>query len=83
MQSHIKHINLTNTIPVGIQCPALNEPEHSFANYLGTVPNPDYPIGTIAVSLCEQGYRMVEGDLLRTCSSDGTWIGEDTVCVGE
>ena len=32
---------------------------------------------------CLPNYELKDGDLSKVCGDNGTWFGEDPICVGE
>lgn len=55
-------------------CPALMAPQFGDIKVTGTAP------GSVATYSCRTGYRVVSGDLARTCGNDGNWSGDQLSC---
>ena len=36
--------------------------------------------GSVAHLQCKEGYRVVKGNFIRTCSETGGWSGEELIC---
>ena len=62
-----------------LACPSLNNPSNGMITCsLGgdAVPDP----GDTCTYACNNGYE-VTGSSTRTCQTDGTWTGSDTMCT--
>ena len=69
----------TNLLPLSVRtCANLTDPADGQVTYSPS----DTPrfVGTVATYSCEQGFDVVEGDMERTCQSDGTWTGSEPSC---
>ena len=55
----------------------LEDPANGTTNSNSTQPQ---PYGTVLEVSCTNGFR-IEGNTSRTCLSDGTWSGEETMCA--
>lgn len=44
---------------------------------------PIYHTGSEAFYSCDPGFNHFEGDLTRTCLSNGTWSGDPAMCNGK
>ena len=58
----------------GLMCPDLQNPADGSVTYDGL------DAGSRAVYTCSQGFRLVGGDGVRTCGSNGTWSGQPPLC---
>ena len=60
-----------------ITCPPLVNPINATLTPDSSLPQ---PYGTVVNITCEEGYDL-EGSESRMCLSNGSWSGEDTICV--
>ena len=61
-----------------VTCPVLVSPPNADVQHPQGV---EYQ--STATYTCDSGYERSSGDLQRDCSADGTWTGNEPVCVGE
>ena len=61
---------------VGIQCPALSDPENGAVRITGT------GVGDTATYTCISGYELSCSDT-RLCGSNGEWSGSAPTCEGK
>ena len=66
-------------VSTGIKCPALATPLHATRSGCS---EDDVNYGTTCQFNCRDGYKVVNGSLLRTCKADRSWSGAQLVCKG-
>ena len=63
-----------------VACNALTTP----ANGMISCPPGDngvLTVGETCTATCDTGYQVQDGDVVRTCDSEGSWSGSDVVCT--
>eukprot|EP00731_Ephydatia_muelleri_P030228 Em0021g751a len=55
-------------------CPSLIAPQFGDVKVMGTTS------GSVATYSCRDGFRVVSGDVTRTCGNDGNWSGDQLTC---
>ena len=58
-----------------VVCPELMNPDNGQVNLLGM------DFGSVASYSCDSGYNLI-GSVIRMCTFEGTWSGEDPICQG-
>ncbi|GFR85010.1 metalloendopeptidase [Elysia marginata] len=52
------------------------------SGYSRTSDSPSVGSGEVMTFACPKGQQLVQGDLVRACGMNGTWLGEEPVCSG-
>ena len=69
-----------------IECERLTAPENGFVDYTPATDTFPFDYLTTGTFRCRFGYRLADGDTVRTCQSSssgpGEWSGANPICEG-
>ena len=63
-----------------LACPSLNAPSNGMISCLPLGGDGLHDPGDTCTYTCDTGYEIT-GNSTRSCQSDGTWSGSDTMCA--
>ncbi len=65
-------------------CPEIQAPQSGMVIFSEMIQSDDnYPLLTLAMYSCINGFILTDGDARRVCLHDGSWSGDAPICAAE